>query len=73
MKIEQTGKSAAVRLEVSRIERFDEFNREQSTVAEGLSAVKRLLAFYTRERVRLEPVLESARIRVASLKMREGT
>jgi hypothetical protein len=61
MRIEKTGKSAAVRLEVSTIERFNDFVQERSKVAEALSAVERLLQFYIRERDQLEPVLKRAR------------
>jgi hypothetical protein len=59
MRIEQTGKSAAVRLEVSKIDQFNDFDQERAKVAEGLTAARKLLNFYTRERSRLEPVLKS--------------
>jgi len=61
MRIEQTNKSAAIRVEVSTIKRFDDFAQQRPKVAEALSSVDRLLQFYVRERSRLEPVLRSAR------------
>jgi hypothetical protein len=64
MRIEKTSKSAAVRLEVCKIELFD-FDQERAKVEEGLSAVRRLLNFYAREAVRLDPILKIARTDVA--------
>jgi hypothetical protein len=64
MSLEQTGKSAAIRLEVSKIGRFNDFDLERGRVAEGLAAVRRLLNFYTREHGRLDPVLKNGRTRV---------
>jgi len=61
MRIEQTGKSAAIRLVVHKIDHFSDFDQERAKVAEALSAVRRLLHFYTRERNRLEPALMSAK------------
>lgn len=61
MKIQQTYKSAAIRLAVPKIEDFSSFEDERTKVAEAFSAVTRLLRFYVRERARLEPVLEGAR------------
>lgn len=60
MKIEQTGHSAAIRIEVSPIRDFADFDRERPKVAEALSAVRRLLNFYARERSYLDPVLMAA-------------
>jgi hypothetical protein len=65
MRIEQTGKSAAVRFDVSTIEQFNDFTQEQPKVAEALAAVRRLLNFYTREGVRLDPILKIARTDIA--------
>ncbi len=61
MRIEQTGNSAAIRLVVSKIDHFSDFDQERARVAEALSGVRRLLHFHTRERNRLEPALMSAR------------
>jgi hypothetical protein len=61
MGIEKTGKSAAIRLIASKIDHFSDFDQERAKVAEALSAVRRLLHFYTRERHRLEPALQSAK------------
>ena len=61
MRVEQTGNSSAVRIEVTAIKRFDDFARERSKVAEALSSVERLLQFYIRERIQLDPALKSAR------------
>jgi hypothetical protein len=54
MTIHQTGKSSAIRLVVPKIERFDDFAREQPKVVEALSAVRTLLGFYAEEHERLE-------------------
>jgi hypothetical protein len=61
MTIEQTVKSAAIRLHVSKIEDFRCFDDQRASVEEAFLAVRRLLNFYTRERSRLEPVLLGAR------------
>jgi hypothetical protein len=61
MRIEKTGKSAAIRLVVRKIDQFKDFDQERAKVDEALSDVRRLLFFYTRERDRLEPALKSAR------------
>jgi len=61
MEIELTGKSAAIRLRVCKVEQFNDFDRERPRVREGLSVARRLLEFYTREHARLEPILKSAR------------
>jgi hypothetical protein len=61
MRIEQTAKSAAIRLVVHKIDHFSDFDQERAKVAEALSGVRRLLHFYTRERDRLEPALRSAK------------
>jgi len=61
MRIEQTGKSAAIRLVVHKIDHFSDFDQERAKVAEALSGVRRLLHFYTRERNRLEPALKGAK------------
>ncbi len=61
MHIEQTFKSAAIRLIVSNIKEFGSFDHERANVAEAFSAVTRLLNFYIRERVRLEPILLGGR------------
>lgn len=60
MTIQQTGKSAAVRLVVPKIDiPFNDFEQERAKVAEALIAVGRLLTFYGRERARLEQILTS--------------
>jgi|HubBroStandDraft_2_1064218.scaffolds.fasta_scaffold105866_2 hypothetical protein len=61
MKIEQTGKSVAIRLEVSSIIRFDDFEQEKDKVYEALTEVARLLDFYDRERTQIEDILSRAR------------
>jgi hypothetical protein len=61
MKIEQTHKSAAIRVAVPKIEDFRYFEHERTKVAEAFSAVTRLLRFYVRECLRLKPILEGAR------------
>jgi hypothetical protein len=58
--IEQTGKSAAIRLKVCKIDQFSDFNSEEDKVKEALSSARRLLTFYIRERARLESALKSA-------------
>jgi hypothetical protein len=61
MLIEQTYKSAAIRLAVPAIKDFGQFDRERATIAEAFSAATRLIAFYMRERDRLAPILAAAR------------
>jgi hypothetical protein len=56
MKIEQTGNSAAIRLDVPKIERFDNFEEERDRVSQALAAVRTLLALYGRNRDRIEPM-----------------
>lgn len=56
----QTGKSAAIRVEVPRIVSFDDFDREPGAVEESFVAVRRLLDFYIRERGHFELVLRGA-------------
>jgi hypothetical protein len=60
MTIEQTGKSAAIRLRASAITQFDNFERERVRVEEAFASVERLLGFYVREHARLDPILTSA-------------
>ncbi|MGA3212343.1 MAG: hypothetical protein ABSD20_13640 [Terriglobales bacterium] len=54
----QTSKSAAIRIKVSPITNFNDFDRERAKVAEGLNAVRRLLDFYARETARFQAVLD---------------
>ena len=61
MTIEKTGKSAAIRLRVSKIDDFSCFDDQKASVEEAFSAVRRLLSFCARERSRLEPALLAAR------------
>jgi hypothetical protein len=61
MRIEQTHKSAAIQLAVPQIEDFSSFEQERTKVAEAFSAATRLLRFYVRECLRLEPILDGAR------------
>ncbi|MGA3056092.1 MAG: hypothetical protein ABSD63_17930 [Candidatus Korobacteraceae bacterium] len=67
MKVHQTHRSAAIRLVVSQISQFSDFEQERPKIAEAFAGVKRLLNFYTRERVRLEAVLTSARTEMIGL------
>jgi hypothetical protein len=60
MTLAQTGKSAAIRLQVSTITEFADFELERNSVEEAFESVKRLLTFYLREHARLEPILTSA-------------
>ena len=60
MTIEQTGKSAAIRLAVRPIMQFRDFEQERSKVEEALASARRLLSFYEREHARLDPVLTNA-------------
>ncbi len=61
MKIEQTYNSVAIRLEVPRIDKFDDFERERGKVDQALTTVKQFLAFYDRKGTRIEPILSRAR------------
>lgn len=61
MTIEQTGKSAAIRLHVPKIEDFRSFEDQATSVEVAFSAVRRLLAFYVRERVKMDSLLLAAR------------
>ena len=54
----QTSKSAAIRIKVSPIRNFNDFDGEQAKMEEGLIAVRRLLDFYTREKGRFQAVLD---------------
>ena len=60
MTIEQTGKSSAIRLKVSPIMKFEDFELERPKVEQAFAAVTRLLNFYDREGARLHPILASA-------------
>jgi hypothetical protein len=60
MEIEQTHKSATIRLRSSRIRQFKDFDQERAHVEEALSNASRLLHFYARECARLAPALKSA-------------
>jgi hypothetical protein len=46
IKLEKTGKSAALRIKVSRIDSFQRFDRQQDEVIMALAAVERLLAIW---------------------------
>lgn len=61
MKIEQTYNSAAIRLEVPKIGRFDSFAMERDNVHQALTAVIRLITFCNRERSHVEDALSRAR------------
>src|SRR6267154_3062122 len=61
MKIEQTYNSAAIRLEVPKIANFNDFAAETHNVQQGLTAVRKLLTFYDRERNNIEGILLDAR------------
>jgi hypothetical protein len=60
MTIEQTHKSAAIRLLVSKIEDFRSFNNQKAIVEEAFAAVRKLLDFYSRERSSLDAALANA-------------
>lgn len=60
MKIEQTGKSAAVRIKVCEICQYNDFAQERPKVVDALSSARRLLFFYVRESVQLDPALKRA-------------
>jgi len=62
MRIEQTGKSAAIRLEALAINRFDDFEEEKDKVHKALTEVARLLNFYDRERTKIEDIISRARL-----------
>jgi hypothetical protein len=53
----QTSKSAAIRIRVSPIGNFNDFDEERAKVEGGLTAVRRLLDFYAREGARFQAVL----------------
>lgn len=57
MEIKQTAKSAAIRLSVPSIERFDDFEEEKEHVAIAVNAAMRLAVFGKRERERLDQAL----------------
>ena len=56
----QTSKSAAIRITVSPIRNFNDFDGEHTKVEEGLIAVRRLLDFYNREKARFQAVLDQS-------------
>ena len=60
MTIEQTGKSSAIRLRVSPIMQYENFELERPKVEQAFAAVTKLLSFYDREGARLHPILASA-------------
>ena len=60
MSIHQTGNSAAIRLEVPRIESFSDFEVERGKVQQALTALSRLLAFYNRQCTLIEGILYRA-------------
>jgi hypothetical protein len=60
MATKQTGKSAAIRLEVPKVESFADFKAEEGKVQQALNAVSQLLAFYNKERAQIESVLSRA-------------
>ena len=60
MTIEQTGESSAIRLKVSPIMKFENFELERPKVEQAFAAVTTLLSFYDREGARLHPILASA-------------
>jgi len=57
----QTGKSAAVRLEIPKIVGFDDFDRERKSVEISFEAVRRLLNWYIRERVHFNTALSESK------------
>jgi hypothetical protein len=61
IEIEPTGKSAAIRILVPPKEDFRCFDDQRVSVKRAFSAAQRLLDFYTREPLRLEPALLDAR------------
>lgn len=61
MMVEQTGKSAAIRLSVTKIEDFRCFDDQIVIVEKAFIAVQRLLGFYVREQSRLDLVLLNVR------------
>lgn len=61
MSIEQTHKSAAIRLTVAKIKHFECFDHERTNVTQAFSAVRRLLRFYVRESAHLQAIVERAR------------
>lgn len=60
MTIEQTGKSSAIRLKVSPIMQFENFEQERSKVEQAFASVRQLISFYNRERARLQSILMRA-------------
>jgi hypothetical protein len=61
MRVERTGNSAAIRIELDGIDRFDDFEAEKDKVHKALIEVARLLNFYDRERSQIEDIVSSAR------------
>lgn len=53
----QTGKSAAIRLQVSAIRDFGDFDGVRTNVEEGLAAVRLLLGFYIQEKERFSAAM----------------
>jgi hypothetical protein len=61
MSVHQTYKSAAIRLLVPLISSWTSFDQERIKVTDALSAVTKLLDFYSGERLGLDPALNRAR------------
>lgn len=59
MTIQQTSKSAAIRLSVPEIRQFSDFQLERCNVGQAFTAVRKLLDFYDRQRSQLEPLLSN--------------
>jgi hypothetical protein len=62
MRVEQTGNSSAVRLEVPAINRFDDFAEEKDRIHKALTEVVRLLDFYNREPTQIQDIISRARL-----------
>lgn len=58
MKVEQTGKSASIRLSVPPIKDFRCFSEQKALVDAAFEAAQELLSFYTLNRVRVDECLE---------------
>ncbi len=60
MSVHQTYNSSAIRIQVPAILNSVEFAEERDKVTDALSAATRLIDFYARQHLRLEPILKSA-------------
>src|ERR1700688_2633525 len=56
IRIERTGNSAAIRIELPGIDRFDDFETEKDKVHKALIEIARLLTFYDRERLKIQDI-----------------